>query len=117
VSGGAGRGLRLDRARGTSLAEPWSRVLDYLVLLPRLPAGVGRIGLPLVSCRPYLGVLRSSWSGCGFAYSIVWLAFGLRLISAALGQISPSLRRRRASPARGRAGAARRNLALIRFGW
>ena len=32
------------------------------------------------------------------AYSIVWLAFGLRLISATLSQISPSSRRPRASP-------------------
>src|SRR4029079_521863 len=40
---------------------------------------------------PYLGVLRSSLAGIWLAYSVVWLAFGLRLISASLSQIGPEL--------------------------
>ena len=66
---------------------------------------------------PYLGVLRSSLVGLWLAYSIVWLAFGLRLISATLSQIAPELeeaaRVTGASPVRALRDVT---VPLIRFG-
>jgi ABC-type Fe3+ transport system permease subunit len=68
-------------------------VVDYLVLLPRSLPGLvaGLAFLWVFLFVPYLGVLRSSLVGIWLAYSVVWLAFGLRLISAALAQIAPEL--------------------------
>jgi iron(III) transport system permease protein len=68
-------------------------MVDYLVLLPRSMPGLvaGLAFLWVFLFVPYLGVLRSSMVGLWLAYSLVWLAFGLRLISAALAQISPEL--------------------------
>src|SRR5499427_2599337 len=68
-------------------------VVDYLVLLPRSLPGLvaGLAFLWVFLFVPYLGVLRSSLVGLWLAYSVVWLAFGLRLISATLAQIAPEL--------------------------
>jgi iron(III) transport system permease protein len=68
-------------------------MVDYLVLLPRSLPGLvaGLAFLWVFLFVPYLGVLRSSLVGLWLAYSTVWLAFGLRLISASLSQISPEL--------------------------
>src|SRR6266508_4960009 len=68
-------------------------MVDYLVLLPRSMPGLvaGLAFLWVFLFVPYLGVLRSSLISLWLAYSTVWLAFGLRLISAALSQISPDL--------------------------
>jgi iron(III) transport system permease protein len=94
-------------------------VLDYLVLLPRSLPGLvaGLAFLWVFLFVPYLGALRSSLVGLWLAYSIVWLAFGLRLISAALGQISPELEEA-ARVTGARPGRVLRDvtLPLIRFG-
>jgi iron(III) transport system permease protein len=68
-------------------------VIDYLVLLPRSMPGLvaGLAFLWVFLFVPYLGILRSSLVGLWLAYSVVWLAFGLRIISATLTQISPEL--------------------------
>jgi iron(III) transport system permease protein len=68
-------------------------LVDYLVLLPRSLPGLvaGLAFLWLFLFVPTLGVVRNSLVGLWLAYSIVWLAFGLRIISAALTQISPQL--------------------------
>ena len=68
-------------------------VVDYLVLLPRSLPGLvaGLAFLWVFLFVPYLGTLRGSLVGMWLAYSIVWLAFGLRPISATLSQISPEL--------------------------
>lgn len=68
-------------------------MVDYLVLLPRSMPGLvaGLAFLWVFLFVPYLGVLRSSLISLWLAYSTVWLAFGLRLISASLSQISPEL--------------------------
>jgi iron(III) transport system permease protein len=93
--------------------------VDYLVLLPRSLPGLvaGLAFLWVFLFVPYLGVLRSSLVGLWLAYSIVWLAFGLRLISATLSQISPELeeaaRVTGASPARALRDVT---VPLIRFG-
>jgi iron(III) transport system permease protein len=94
-------------------------MVDYLVLLPRSLPGLvaGLAFLWVFLFVPYLGVLRSSLVGIWLAYSVVWLAFGLRLISAALAQISPELeeaaRITGATPARALRDVT---LPLIRFG-
>ena len=97
-------------------------MVDYLVLLPRSLPGLvaGLAFLWVFLFVPYLGVLRSSLVGIWLAYSVVWLAFGLRLISASLSQIAPELEEaarlrrghylvlaRRASRRAARAGAGR----------
>jgi iron(III) transport system permease protein len=73
--------------------SPIVAVVDYLVLLPRSMPGLvaGLAFLWVFLFVPYLGVLRSSLVGLWLAYSVVWLAFGLRLISTSLAQISPEL--------------------------
>jgi iron(III) transport system permease protein len=83
--------------------------------LPGLVAGLAFLWVFLFV--PYLGVLRSSLVGLWLAYSIVWLAFGLRLISAALAQISPELEEA-ARVIGARPGRVLRDvtLPLIRFG-
>src|SRR5262245_12862438 len=94
-------------------------LVDYLVLLPRSMPGLvaGLAFLWVFLFVPYLGVLRSSLIGLWLAYSTVWLAFGLRLISASLSQISPELeeaaRVTGASPARALRDVT---MPLIRFG-
>src|SRR6266852_5243777 len=83
------RPLRLGRWRWAALGG----LVDYLVLLPRALPGLvaGLAFLWVFLFVPYLGMLRSSLVGLWLAYSVVWLAFGLRLISAALSQIAPEL--------------------------
>jgi iron(III) transport system permease protein len=73
--------------------SPLVALVDYLVLLPRALPGLvaGLAFLWVFLFVPYLGALRSSLVGLWLAYSVVWLAFGLRIISAALTQISPEL--------------------------
>jgi iron(III) transport system permease protein len=92
---------------------------DYLVLLPRAMPGIvaGLAFLWVFLFVPYLGVLRSSLIGLWLAYSTVWLAFGLRLISASLSQIAPELEEA-ARVTGARPGRALRDvtLPLIRFG-
>jgi iron(III) transport system permease protein len=99
--------------------SPLVAVLDYLVLLPRSLPGLvaGLAFLWVFLFVPYLGGLRSSLVGLWLAYSIVWLAFGLRLISAALGQISPELEEAARVTGAGPGRVLRDvTLPLIRFG-
>ncbi|HTH98400.1 MAG TPA: iron ABC transporter permease [Stellaceae bacterium] len=71
----------------------WTVVLDYLVMLPRalpgLVAGLAFLWLFLFvkPIDPLRGTILSIW----VAYTVVWLAYGLRLISSALMQIGPEL--------------------------
>lgn len=71
----------------------WTVVVDYLVMLPRalpgLVAGLAFLWLFLFvkPIGPLLGTILSVW----IAYTVVWLAYGLRLISSALLQIGPEL--------------------------
>jgi iron(III) transport system permease protein len=94
-------------------------MVDYLVLLPRSMPGLvaGLAFLWVFLFVPYLGALRGSIVGLWLAYSTVWLAFGLRLISASLSQISPDLEEA-ARVTGARPGRALRDvtLPLIRFG-
>jgi len=71
----------------------WARVVDYLVMVPRgmpgLVAGLAFFWLFLFF-KP-LGPLRGTVASVWIAYTVVWFAYGMRLISSALLQIGPEL--------------------------
>lgn len=71
----------------------WTFGLDYLVLLPRampgLVAGLAIFWVFLFTAplRPLRQTLIAVW----IAYTLVWLAYGMRLVSSSLLQIGPEL--------------------------
>src|SRR5713226_5131133 len=71
----------------------WTRLVDYLVLLPRaMPGLVAGLALLWVflfvkPLTPLKETLVSVW----LAYTIVWLAYGMRLVSGTLLQVGPEL--------------------------
>ncbi|MFY9289518.1 MAG: iron ABC transporter permease [Methylorubrum rhodinum] len=71
----------------------WTALMDYLVLVPRampgLIAGLAMFWLFLFTpvLQPFRQTLFSLW----LAYTLVWLAYGMRLVSASLLQIGPEL--------------------------
>ncbi len=71
----------------------WTRVVDYLVMMPRampgLVAGLAMLWLFLF-VKP-LSPLKSTLVSIWFAYTIVWLAYGMRLITGTLLQVGPEL--------------------------
>ena len=71
----------------------WTRVLDYLVMVPRgmpgLVAGLAFLWVFLF-VKP-LAPLRTTLFSLWLAYSVVWLAYGMRLVSSALIQVGPEL--------------------------
>jgi iron(III) transport system permease protein len=97
----------------------WARIIDYLIMVPRgmpgLVAGLAFLWIFLFvkPLRPLRGTLVSIW----LAYSVVWLAYGMRLISSALAQVGPELEEAGlvvgASPAKVTRDVT---LPLIRFG-
>jgi iron(III) transport system permease protein len=98
VMGVAGGGLAVACYAGLALAahrweSRWTRLLDYLALVPRgmpgLVAGLAFLWVFLF-VKP-LAPLRSTLFSVWLAYAVVWLAYGLRLIQAALLQIRPEL--------------------------
>ncbi len=91
----------------------WVSFLDYLVMLPRALPGL-IVGLAfLKTIAPLRTTLFSLW----IAYTVVWLAYGLRLISASLLQVKPELEEA-ARVTGARQGRVYRDvtLPLIRFG-
>jgi iron(III) transport system permease protein len=96
-----------------------AKVLDYLVLIPRAIPGLlaGLAFLWIFLFVPGLKELRNTIFSVWLAYAVVWLAYGLRLISGALLQIGPELeesaRTVGASPARVLKDVT---IPLIRFG-
>lgn len=94
-------------------------VLDYLVLLPRAVPGLlaGLAFLWIFLFVPGLRELKSSMWSIWIAYTVVWLAYGMRLIQSALLQVGPELEEA------GRSVGATRSrvslditLPLVRFG-
>jgi iron(III) transport system permease protein len=67
--------------------------LDYLVMLPRALPGliVGLAFLWVFLFFKPLAPLRTTLFSLWIAYTVVWLAYGLRLISASLLQVKPEL--------------------------
>src|SRR5471030_858753 len=71
----------------------WTRLVDYMVMVPRaMPGLVAGLALLWVFLFvPFLSPLRSTMFSIWLAYSIVWLAYGMRLISGTLLQVAPEL--------------------------
>ena len=73
--------------------SPWVRVVDYLVMVPRampgLVAGLAMLWVFLF-VKP-LTPLRETLVSVWLAYTIVWLAYGMRLVSGTLLQVGPEL--------------------------
>jgi iron(III) transport system permease protein len=71
----------------------WTRVVDYLVMVPRaMPGLVAGLALLWVFLFvPGLGPLKSTLVSVWLAYTIVWLAYGMRLVSGTLLQVGPEL--------------------------
>jgi len=97
----------------------WVSFLDYLVMLPRALPGliVGLAFLWLFLFFKPIAPLRTTLFSLWIAYTVVWLAYGLRLISASLLQVKPELEEA-ARVIGARTGAVYRDvtLPLIRFG-
>jgi iron(III) transport system permease protein len=73
--------------------DGWSRFVDYLVLVPRAIPGLlaGLAFLWLFLFIPPLTPIRTTIASVWIAYTVVWLAYGMRLISSSLMQVSPEL--------------------------
>ena len=71
----------------------WVRVVDYMVMVPRaMPGLVAGLALLWVFLFvPFLSPLKSTMVSIWLAYSIVWLAYGMRLVSGTLLQVAPEL--------------------------
>jgi iron(III) transport system permease protein len=99
--------------------DGWSRFIDYLVLVPRAVPGLlaGLAFLWVFLFFPPLSPLRSTIFSIWLAYTVVWVAYGTRLVSSALLQVGPELEEaaRSAGASRGRVSRDV-TLPLIRYG-
>ncbi len=99
--------------------DGWSRFIDYLVLVPRAIPGLlaGLAFLWLFLFIPPLAPLRTTIFAVWLAYTVVWLAYGMRLVSSALLQVGPELEEAARSVGASRARTSRDvTLPLIRGG-
>lgn len=71
----------------------WSKLVDYTAMIPRAMPGVvaGLAMLWIFLFVKPLNPLRATMISVWLAYSVVWFAYGLRMISGALMQIAPEL--------------------------
>src|SRR5450432_1572761 len=107
-------GLASHRQRGGV-----TKILDYIVMIPRAIPGLlaGLAFLWIFLFVPGLKELRNSIFSVWLAYTVVWLAYGMRLISSALLQIGPELEESaRTVGASGAQVIKDVTLPLIRFG-
>src|SRR3954469_14850168 len=99
--------------------DGWSRFLDYLVLVPRAVPGLlaGLAFLWVFLFFPPLTPLRTTIFSMWLAYTVVWLAYGMRLISSSLLKVStePEEAARSAGASRGQVSRDV-TLPLIRHG-
>jgi len=99
--------------------DGWSRFVDYLVLVPRAVPGLlaGLAFLWVFLFFPPLAPLRSTMFSVWLAYTVVWLAYGMRLVSSSLLQVGPELEEAARSAGATRAQVSRHvTLPLIRYG-
>ncbi len=73
--------------------DAWTRIVDYLVLVPRAVPGLlaGLAFLWVFLFFPPLAPLRTTLFSLWLAYTVVWLAYGMRLVSSSLLQVGPEL--------------------------
>lgn len=96
-----------------------ARLLDYIVLLPRAVPGLlaGLAFLWIFLFVPGLRELKSSMWSIWIAYTVVWLAYGMRVIQSALLQVGPELEEAGRSVGATRARVSLDvTLPLVRFG-
>ena len=99
--------------------DGWSRVIDYLVLVPRAVPGllIGLAFLWVFLFFPPLTPLRQTMFSMWLAYTVVWLAYGMRLISSSMLQVSTELEEAARTVGAGRGRISREiTLPLIRHG-
>ncbi len=74
-------------------ADGWTRFVDYVVMTPRAIPGLlaGLAFFWVFLFVPFLAPLRSSLFRVWIAFTVVWLAYGMRLIQSALMQVAPEL--------------------------
>ncbi len=99
--------------------DGWSRFVDYLVLVPRAIPGLlaGLAFLWVFLFVPFLSPLRTTIFSVWLAYSVVWLAYGMRLVSSSLLQVGPELEEAARSAGATRGQVNRHvTLPLIRYG-
>ncbi|HEY3584146.1 MAG TPA: iron ABC transporter permease, partial [Casimicrobiaceae bacterium] len=99
--------------------DGWSRVIDYLVLLPRAVPGllIGLAFLWVFLFVPPLAPLRATMFSMWLAYTVVWLAYGMRLVSSSLLQVSNELEEAARTVGASRGRVSREiTLPLIRHG-
>jgi iron(III) transport system permease protein len=99
--------------------DAWSRIVDYLVLIPRAVPGllIGLAFLWVFLFFPPLRPLRETIFSMWLAYTVVWLAYGMRLISSSLLQVSNELEEAARTIGATRARISREiTLPLIRHG-
>lgn len=100
-------------------SDAGTQLMDYLVLVPRAIPGLlaGLAFLWVFLFIPGLKELRGSMISIWIAYSVIWLAYGMRVVQGALMQVGPDL-----EEAARVAGATRTQtnrhitLPLVRFG-
>ncbi|WP_083902978.1 iron ABC transporter permease [Azoarcus sp. KH32C] len=100
-------------------ADGWTRFVDYLVLVPRAVPGLlaGLAFLWVFLFFPPFAPLRSTMVSVWLAYSVVWLAYGMRLVSSSLLQVGPELEEAARSVGATRGQVSRHvTLPLIRYG-
>src|SRR2546423_359607 len=96
-----------------------ARILDYIVLIPRAIPGIlaGLAFLWIFLFIPGLKELRNSIFSVWLAYTVVWLAYGMRLLSSPVLQIGPQLEEfARTAGASSRRVLTDVTIPLIRFG-
>jgi len=105
------------------IAHRWAggvaTLLDYLVLTPRALPGLiaGLVFLWIFLFFKPIAPLRSTLVSLWLAYTVVWLAYGLRLISSTLYQVAPELEEAARVTGAGQARVYRDvTLPLVRFG-
>lgn len=99
--------------------DGWSRFVDYLVLVPRAIPGLlaGLAFLWVFLFFPPLAPLRATIFSVWLAYTVVWLAYGMRLVSSSLLQVGPELEEAARSVGATQAQVSRHvTLPLIRYG-
>ena len=99
--------------------DGWARFVDYLVLVPRAVPGLlaGLAFLWVFLFFPPLAPLRSTIFSVWLAYTVVWLAYGMRLVSSSLLQVGPELEEAARSAGASRSQVSRHvTLPLIRYG-